>query len=183
MVITSVCFLVYDYYNNKWRRKDVNISIPAFEKEFVADKDLAEMFVTTNEDDDTDVVFIIMRTRTTKHEFASRKYQEDLERADGNPKRTNAVLAKILSESLFHGWRNMKDDSKQPVPVNVQNKLAVLEKYPALIGRIISFASNIKNYKEYVAEESEGEEALGILDNETSRDDARGNSENASNGV
>lgn len=183
MIITSACFLLYDYYNNKWRRRKVNISIPAFDKEFVADKDLAEMFVTTNADDDTDVVFIIMRTRTSKHEFASRKYQEELERADGNPKRTNAVLAKILSESLFHGWKNMKDDNNQPVPVSVQNKLAVLEKYPALIGRIISFASNIKNYKEYIAEEGDGDEAVGILDNEVTKEDARGNSENASNGV
>lgn len=179
MIFSSFCFFIYEalIFNTKIfsfngeNKMLAGFKIPTFEREFVADIDTAELFIAENENG-SDIVFIISRTRTSKHEFASRKYQEELERADGNPKRTNAVHAKIISESLLVSWKNVLNDNGEEVEPTTENKCAVLEKYPALISRIGSFASNVKNFKDKAVE---GEFADSVLDSEEKKEEARGN--------
>ena len=172
MILSSFCLIFYDKIQKSGDVK-MNIIIPTCEKEFVADIDTAELFIAENSDG-TDMVFIVSRTRTSKHEYATRKYQEELERADGNTKRTNSVLALIIAESLLVSWKNVFDDKGKAVEPTTENKVAVLVKYPALINKISMFSANVKNFKS--ADDDEALES-GILDDESKKDDARGNSE------
>ena len=166
MIITSLlCF----FYN--WKVKEhrvLMISIPSFEKEFVADFETAEMFIASNKDG-SDIVFILGRKGSSRHEFASRKYQEDLERADGNTQRTNFVLANLISDSLLIGWKNVKNEDGTVIEATFENKVAILTKYPDLIMKIIKFSSNVKNFQNI---KFDGDL---VLDSIEKKDDAAGN--------
>lgn len=149
----------------------MDISIPVLDNEYNTDFDTAEMFIGYNPDE-TEIVFLISRVKTSKHEFASRKYAQELERAEGNPKRYNAVVDMIISESIFEGWRNLRDASGKDIPTTVENKLAVLKKYPGVSNRIIAFATKNKNYQK-LSEISNEEEI--VADRKTDEQEIQGN--------
>lgn len=145
MILTSLLCFFYEKHNEQ-KGALMDISIPVLDRTYKTDFDTAEMFIGYN-DDDSEIVFIISRIKTSKHEFASRKYAQELERAEGNPKRYNAVIDMIVSESIFEGWKNLRDTNGQDIPATIPNKLAVLKKYPGISNKIIDFAAKNTNYQ------------------------------------
>lgn len=64
-----------------------------------------------------------------------------------DPAEKQRALYKAIARGVLKDWREVEDDKGQPVPYSVENAVEVLLDNPDLVGRLLSEANDLSNWK------------------------------------
>lgn len=143
----------------------VELKITDLDKDYSADNEVADMYICENKKGE-DVYFQVARSSNPEHEKVQRSYTKRLEVSRRQPKKARRYYAEIVAKSILRGLGKLLDDDGKAVANTIENKVAILEKYPSLFRDVMEFSLDIRNYQKDEDEEDAPEDVAGLTPEE-----------------